>query len=172
LRVARMIAMCSHRSCARTIRRRDRGHALPLCGLPPRHTVLSLAPGWPVDSIAAKSVPSAYLSADEPRPCDCEAGTVRTSMVGSGCERCHDEWGAVHEAIQEEVYATADRIRPGVRALIVERNEQWWEGFACGLREAGRTDLIATFPPAEQASILLQAKMLVERDTPPLNNEE
>src|SRR5215813_7951451 len=57
----RSCCTCGYRSCARTIRRRDRGYALPLCGLPPRHTVLSLAPGWPVDSITAQSVPSAYL---------------------------------------------------------------------------------------------------------------
>src|SRR5262249_2050868 len=82
----RSCCTCGYGSWARTIRRRDRGHALPLCGLPPRHTVLSLAPGWPVDSITTKSVPSAYLSSDAPRPCDCKARTVRTGMVGSGCQ--------------------------------------------------------------------------------------
>src|SRR5262245_51161555 len=82
VRVVRMIATFSsvcvdgHRSRARTIRRRDRGYALPFCGLPPRHTVLSLTPGWPVDPIATKSVPSAYLSPDAPRPCDSEAGAL------------------------------------------------------------------------------------------------
>src|SRR5262249_789848 len=79
MRVRRMIATyctCSHRRCARTIRRGDRGHALPLSGLPPRHSVFSLALGLPVDSIATECVPSAHLSSDAPRPCDSKAGTV------------------------------------------------------------------------------------------------
>src|SRR2546428_425471 len=59
-----MIAMCctcGHRSCARTIRRGDRGHALPLCGLPSRHTVLSLAPGWAVLASVCPQPPPASL---------------------------------------------------------------------------------------------------------------
>src|SRR5262249_46875107 len=66
---------CGRQRCVHTRRRGDQGYALPLCGLPPRHPVFSLAPGWPVDPIATQSVPSAPLSADALRPGDSEGRT-------------------------------------------------------------------------------------------------